>query len=70
MPGFGLEESVPVEVKSSTNLQAQSLKNYIQKYSPNFAIRTSMADYKKTDNLTDLPLYAIGNAKKCVKMLK
>ena len=62
--------AVPVEVKSSTNLQAKSLKNYIEKYSPHFAIRTSMADYKKTNNLTDLPLYAIGNAQKCEKMLK
>ena len=62
--------AVPVEVKSSTNLQAKSLKNYIEKYSPHFAIRTSMADYKKTNSLTDLPLYAIGNAQKCEIMLK
>lgn len=62
--------AVPVEVKSSTNLQAKSLKNYIEKYSPHFAIRTSMSDYKKTNSLTDLPLYAIGNAQKCEIMLK
>lgn len=52
---------VPVEVKAETNLQAKSLKVYMEKFKPNYAIRTSMADYKKTDNLIDLPLYTIDN---------
>ena len=50
---------VPVEVKAERNLQAKSLKVYMEKFKPNYAIRTSMADYKKTDNLIDLPLYVI-----------
>lgn len=50
---------VPVEVKAERNLQAKSLKVYMEKFKPNYAIRTSMADYKKTDNLIDLPLYGI-----------
>jgi hypothetical protein len=50
---------IPVEVKSSTNLKAKSLKNYIEKFEPEIAIRTSMADYKKTDNLYDIPLFLI-----------
>lgn len=50
---------IPVEVKAAKNLQAKSLKNYIEKYNPEIAIRTSMADYKKTENLIDLPLYAL-----------
>ncbi len=52
---------VPVEVKAERNLQAKSLKVYIEKFKPNYAIRTSMADYKKTDNLIDLPLYTLEN---------
>lgn len=52
---------VPVEVKAERNLQAKSLKVYMEKFKPNYAIRTSMADYKKTDNLIDLPLYGIEN---------
>lgn len=52
---------VPVEVKAETNLQAKSLKVYMEKFKPNYAIRTSMADYKKTENLVDIPLYAIEN---------
>ena len=50
---------VPVEVKAERNLQAKSLKVYMEKFKPNYVIRTSMADYKKTDNLIDLPLYGI-----------
>ncbi len=50
---------VPVEVKAETNLQAKSLKVYMEKFKPNYAIRTSMADYKKTNNLIDLPLYCV-----------
>ena len=46
---------VPIEVKATTNLQAKSLKTYMQKYKPNLAIRTSLADYKEIDNLKDLP---------------
>ena len=54
---------VPVEVKAERNLQAKSLKVYMEKFKPNYAIRTSMADYKKTDNLIDLPLYTLENIK-------
>jgi uncharacterized protein len=52
---------IPIEVKSSTNLRAKSLKNYIEKFKPEVAVRTSTADYKKIDNLYDIPLYLIEN---------
>ncbi len=52
-------EVIPVEVKAATNLKAKSLKSYIDKYTPNNALRISLADYKRTDNLTDLPLYCV-----------
>ena len=52
---------VPVEVKAETNLQAKSLKVYMEKFKPELAIRTSLADYKKADNLVDIPLYTIEN---------
>ncbi len=50
---------IPIEVKAERNLQAKSLKVYIEKFKPDYAIRTSMADYKRTDNLIDIPLYGI-----------
>ena len=50
---------VPLEVKASENLQAKSLKSYCQKYKPQYAIRTSMSDYRQEEWLTNVPLYAI-----------
>jgi len=53
------ESIVPVEVKAELNLKAKSLKVYQEKYAPEIAVRTSMADYKKEERLVNLPLYAI-----------
>jgi len=50
---------VPIEVKSSIHLKSKSLSVYREKFSPDFEIRTSLADYKKTGNLVDIPLYAL-----------
>ena len=50
---------IPVEVKSGANLRARSLKIYIEKYQPQIAIRSSLANCKKTDNLYDVPLYLL-----------
>lgn len=52
---------IPVEVKAEVNLRSKSLKTYVEKFSPDIAIRTSMSDYKKEEWLTNLPLYAIEN---------
>lgn len=58
------ETVVPVEVKAETNLRAKSFKTYVEKFSPEVAVRTSMQDYKKESWLVNLPLYAIENFKK------
>ena len=50
---------IPIEVKAGINLKAKSLKTYIEKYHPEKALRFSLADYKTSDILTDIPLYAI-----------
>ena len=55
---------VPVEVKAEVNLRAKSLRMYVEKFSPDVAIRTSMQDYKKESWLVNLPLYAIENLTK------
>ena len=52
-------EVVPVEVKAAENLQSKSLKSYINKYGPKYAVRSSMSDYRKEDWLINIPLYAI-----------
>ncbi len=51
---------VPVEVKAAENLQAKSLKSYVDKYRPKYAVRTSMSDYREQDWMINIPLYAIG----------
>lgn len=50
---------IPIEVKAEENLRAKSLRNYVDKYSPKLAIRTSMSDFRQEDWLSNLPLYAI-----------
>lgn len=54
------ERAVPIEVKAAENLRAKSLKTYREKYKPDIAVRTSMADFKKDEELMNLPLYAVG----------
>ena len=38
---------------------ASDKQTYQEKFAPEIAVRTSMADFKKEDKLVDLPLYAI-----------
>ncbi|MCX6334871.1 MAG: ATP-binding protein [Bacteroidia bacterium] len=54
---------IPVEVKAEENLQAKSLKVYLEKFRPKVSIRTSMSDFRKQEWLTNLPLYAINKLK-------
>lgn len=53
------DKVIPIEVKSGINLKAKSMKAYMDKYSPEYAVRTSLADYRNTGSLYDIPLYAI-----------
>ena len=52
-------EIIPIEVKAEENLKAKSLKVFVEKYTPNKAIRTSMSKYREEDWLINVPLYAI-----------
>ena len=52
---------VPIEVKSKENLQAKSLKLFVEKYNTLINVRTSMSDFRKDDWLINIPLYSIGN---------
>ena len=49
---------VPIEVKAEENLKAKSLKIYNEKYKPQYAIRTSMANYRREEWLINIPLWA------------
>ncbi|GHV10591.1 ATPase [Bacteroidia bacterium] len=48
---------IPVEVKSSLSVKARSLAEYRKKYEPQTAIRFSLKNLKKDDDLMNIPLY-------------
>ena len=53
-------EIIPIEVKAEENLQAKSLKVFVEKFNSKTNIRTSMTDYKKESWIVNIPLYLIG----------
>lgn len=55
------KNNVPIEVKASENLQAKSLKSFVQKYDTKINVRTSMSNYREDDWVINIPLYSIGN---------
>lgn len=55
------KDIVPIEVKASENLQAKSLKTFVEKYQTERNIRTSTSNYRKEEWLINVPLYMIGN---------
>lgn len=55
----GKTSIIPLEVKAEENLKAKSLKAFYEKYSPKFAVRTSMSKYRAQDWMTNIPLYNI-----------
>ena len=52
-------DCIPIEVKAEQNLRAKSLKAFCDKYQPDMAVRSSMANYKKEDWLINVPLYML-----------
>jgi len=55
------EEIVPIEVKSGTNVKSFSFRFFCDKFKPTKAIRTSLAEYKQEEWMTNVPLYAISS---------
>lgn len=52
---------VPIEVKSSMNVHAKSLRVYQEKYNPKYAVKTSLLDEVNGDTTVKIPLYLIHN---------
>ena len=55
----GRTSVIPIEVKAEENLRAKSLRAFCDKYNPDYAVRTSMSDYREQDWMTNIPLYNI-----------
>ncbi len=50
---------IPIEAKATTNLKAKSLKMFTETYTPRLSVRTSLASYKREEQLINLPLWAV-----------
>ena len=59
--------NIPIEVKANENLQAKSLKSFINKYDTKINVRTYMANYRKEELLINIPLYMIGDIEEILK---
>lgn len=53
------DQIIPIEVKAEENLQAKSLKVFVEKFKATHAVRTSMSPYRIVDWLENIPLYEI-----------
>jgi len=49
---------IPVEVKAKDNVQSKSLKVYMEKWNPKYAIRISAKNFGFENNIKSVPLYA------------
>jgi predicted AAA+ superfamily ATPase len=49
---------IPIEVKSGTSTQSKSLKVYMEKYRPPYAMRLSAKNFGYENGIKSLPLYA------------
>ena len=50
---------IPVEVKSADNTKAKSLKLYMQKFSPEYAVKISAKNFAFENRIKTVPLYAV-----------
>lgn len=50
---------VPIEVKSSNNVQSKSLKVYMETFKPKYSIRISSKNFGFENNIKSVPLYAV-----------
>lgn len=64
---------LPLEVKAERNVHSQSLRSYVNRFSPGVALRTSMLPYAEQDatvagaspcRLFNVPLFALGSLEK------
>ncbi len=55
------DEIIPIEVKAGECLKSNSFRLFCQKNNPKKAIRTSLADYKEEEWMTNIPLYAVSS---------
>lgn len=50
---------IPIEVKAEENLRSKSLRAYVDKFEPAYAIRVSIGGYREQDWLINIPLWGV-----------
>lgn len=50
---------IPIEVKAEENLRSKSLRAYVDKFEPAYAIRVSRGGYREQDWLINIPLWGV-----------
>jgi len=50
---------IPVEVKSSDNVKAKSLIQFVKRYNPSYSIRISVKNFGFENGIKSVPLYAV-----------
>ncbi len=55
---YNSEGLIPVEVKADNNVGSQSLRVYMNRYKPKYAIRISTKNFGFANNIKSVPLYA------------
>lgn len=53
------EYAIPIECKSSDNIRSKSLRVFIDKYNPQYAIRISSKNFGFENGIKSVPLYAV-----------
>ena len=53
------EKIIPVEIKSGRHKRSTSLKNCMEKYAPQYAIRFSELNFGEVNGIRSIPLYAV-----------
>lgn len=53
------EKIIPIEVKAEENLQAKSLRFFVERNKELHGIRISMSPYREQEWMTNIPLYAV-----------
>jgi uncharacterized protein len=58
----------PLEIKAGINPRSKSLLSYREKYSPRMCIRSTLLNLKLDSGLMNLPLYALGDLERYVRL--
>lgn len=67
---FGVKSLIiPVEAKAGVNVKAKSLRVFMNEYDTKFALRYSLQNLSKDNDILNIPLYTIWNTEKYIEYI-